>query len=91
MIRRGIDTTYAASAGLSGASDAEHLAFGLRESRIVVTHDADLLRLASQGVSHAGIAFCHFRSRTVAEMLRALLLLCEFYEPEHMVGRVQYL
>ena len=73
--RRGIDVTLPGPAGLSGASDEEHLAFALREGRVAITHDADFLRLASRGTKHAGIAFCHFGSRTVGEMLRALLVL----------------
>jgi predicted nuclease of predicted toxin-antitoxin system len=89
--RRGIDTTTPAAVGLSGASDQEHLAFALREGRVVVTHDADFLRLASQGTNHAGIVFCHFGSRTVGEMLRRLLVLTEFYEPEKMAKQIEFL
>jgi predicted nuclease of predicted toxin-antitoxin system len=91
LSRRGLDVTYPASTGLSGASDEQQIAYALRERRVIITHDADFLRLASQGNLHAGIAFCHFGARTVGEMLRSLLLLSEFYEPEAMLSRVEYL
>jgi predicted nuclease of predicted toxin-antitoxin system len=91
LSRRGLDVTLPSSVGLSGASDEEQIAFALRERRVIVTHDADFLRLAFQGVPHAGIAFCHFGTRTIGEMLRVLLLLSEFYEPEAILGRVEYL
>ena len=57
---------------------------------MVITHDADL-RLAVQGVPHAGIVFCHFGGRTIGEMLRKLWLLSECYGPEEMMGRIEYL
>jgi predicted nuclease of predicted toxin-antitoxin system len=91
LIRRGIDVTLPATVGLAGASDEEHLAFALRESRVVVTHDADFLRLASRDVPHAGIAFCDFGHRTVGEMRQGLLLLTEFYDEKEMAGRIEYL
>ena len=91
LSRRGIDVTIPAEVGLSGATDEEHLAFGLHEGRIIITHDADFLRLASQNMQHAGVAYCHFGSRTIGEMLRGLLLLSEFYYLDDMRGRIEYL
>jgi predicted nuclease of predicted toxin-antitoxin system len=91
LIRRGIDVTVSALVSLAGAPDEEQIAFAFHEGRVIVTHDADFLRLASQGVFHAGIAYCHFGARTVGEMLRGLLLLSEFYESEAMFRRVEYL
>ena len=42
--------------GLRTASDPAQLAYVQREGRVLVTHDADFLRLASEGVDHPGIA-----------------------------------
>lgn len=55
----GIDVTTTGDAGLSGAADPEHIAFALREGRVIFTHDDDFLRHAAAGEEHAGIAFCH--------------------------------
>jgi predicted nuclease of predicted toxin-antitoxin system len=89
--RRGIDVTTTIEAGLSGADDEQHVAFALTEVRVVVTHDDDFLVLHSQGVPHAGIAFCHQGDRTIGEMLRSLLLMNECLEPNEMLGRVEFI
>lgn len=57
--RRGIDVTTTAQAGLLGAPDHLQLAYALREGRVMVSHDADMLRLAAAGTPHAGVAYCH--------------------------------
>jgi predicted nuclease of predicted toxin-antitoxin system len=56
--RRGIDVTLTHEVGLSGADDAEHIAFALQENRVIVTHDRDFPRWHSAGVKHAGIVYC---------------------------------
>jgi predicted nuclease of predicted toxin-antitoxin system len=91
LIRRGFDVSTASSAGLVGADDLEHLAFALREGRVLVTHDTDFLRLAAKGKPHAGIAFSNIRARTITEMLLALQLLAECYESAAMHGHVEYI
>jgi predicted nuclease of predicted toxin-antitoxin system len=91
LSRRGIDVTIPVEVGLSGVSDEEHLVFTFREGRVIITHDADFLRLASQNMQHAGIVYCHFGARTIGEMLRGLLLLSEFYGLDDMRGNIEYL
>jgi predicted nuclease of predicted toxin-antitoxin system len=41
--RRGFDITFPAEVGLLEANDEEHLAFALREGRVVITQDDDFL------------------------------------------------
>ncbi|MGH9673690.1 MAG: DUF5615 family PIN-like protein [Bryobacteraceae bacterium] len=43
--RRGIDVTTSAESGLLGANDAAQLSFAASAGRVLVTHDADFLRL----------------------------------------------
>ena len=88
--RRGIDVTTTPEAGLRGARDEAHVAFALSEGRVVVTNDADFLRLHSQGVQHAGIAFTQHGLRSIGELLRGLMLLCDCLESEDMVNHVEY-
>jgi predicted nuclease of predicted toxin-antitoxin system len=45
---RGIDVTTAADANLLTASDEDHLAYALRETRVIFTHDDDFLRSRHQ-------------------------------------------
>ena len=89
--RRGIDVTTSQGARLLRAEDEEQAAYGLAENRVVLTHDADFLRLQSAGVPHAGIAFCHKDTLGLGEIIRRLVLVWEIYEPEEMANRVEFI
>jgi hypothetical protein len=89
--RRTIDVTTSQEVGLLEAIDEQQAAFGLAESRVVLTHDTDFLRLHSDGVPHAGIAFCRKDTLGIGEIIKRLVLMWEVYEPEEMTGRVEYL
>ncbi len=54
--RRGYDVTTTPQAGLLEVSDEEQLTHCRREERVMVCHDADMLRLAASGLPHNGIA-----------------------------------
>jgi len=88
---RGVDVTTTLEVGLSSADDEDHVAFARSEHRVIVTHDDDFLTLHSRHVAHAGIAYCHQQSRSIGDLLRALLLLHECLTPEEMQGRVEFL
>ncbi len=89
--RQGIEVTTTVEVGLLTTEDVAQVAYALRESRVIVTHDADFLRMAAQGIEHAGIAYCHKSARSVGEIIRSLMLICEVLEPMEMMGRVEYL
>jgi predicted nuclease of predicted toxin-antitoxin system len=89
--QRGIDVTTAASAGLASASDSEHLEFALSSGRVLVTQDADFLRLHAEGNSHAGIVYCRQQSRSIGEFLRFLLLIQTSLTQEDMIRKVEFL
>lgn len=88
---RGIDVTTTAEAGLQDASDADHLAFALREGRGLFTQDHDFLRFHSIGVRHAGIVFCPQGSRSVGQMVACLELMHQCLDAEDMHNQVEYL
>ena len=88
---RGIDVTMTADAGLVGAADRDHLAFATAGGRVLVTQDADFLRLHAEGVPHAGIVYCRSPSRSIGEMLRRLVLIHAALSREEMLDRVEYL
>ena len=77
--------------GLLRASDEEHFAFALRESRVIFTQDEDFLGLHAAGVQHAGIAYCHQDSRSLGEVIRGLALIWEVYELGELNNRVEWL
>lgn len=88
---RGIDVTTSKAAGLIGASDREQLEYAMRESRILVTHDDDFLRLHAAGAEHAGIAYSHQKRLTVGQTVLALVALHRNQNAESVIGRVHFL
>jgi len=89
--RRGIDATTTHEAGLCSASDDEHLAYALRQGRVIVTNDDDFLRMNTAGVPHAGIAYYDQERHSIGYLIRRLVALWEQLTPEEMNGRVQYI
>jgi predicted nuclease of predicted toxin-antitoxin system len=89
--RRGIDVTTSTEAGLLGAADADQVAYGLAQGRVIFTEDDDFLALAAAGVEHAGLAYCRQNTRSVGQLVRALELLWDVYEPDEMRNRVEFL
>lgn len=87
----GIAVTTTPEAGLLGADDVEQVAYGLRQGRVIFTQDEDFLVLASQGVNHAGVAFCQQQSRSLGQIISGLELIWEVYEPDEMRNRVEYI
>jgi predicted nuclease of predicted toxin-antitoxin system len=76
---------------LVGATNEEHLEFARGQGRIVVTHDADFLRLHAKGAEHAGIAFCHARKYSLRQLVRVLSRRALTNIAEAMNNRVDYL
>ena len=88
--RRGLNVTTTPEAGLRGATDEAQLAYGLRKSRVVVSHDADMLRLAAAGTPHAGIIYCPVRKCSVGRLVSKLLAVASRVAPDKMVGRIEF-
>ncbi len=89
--RLDINVTTTVEVNLRTSDDPGHLEFIRREKRVVVTHDADFLRYASQNQDHPGIAYCHMGARSIGEIIRSLILIYEVLTPEEMAGHVEYL
>ncbi|MGK7946954.1 MAG: hypothetical protein AB4058_21045 [Microcystaceae cyanobacterium] len=58
---------------------------------MIVTHDTDFLKIASQDHTHYGIAFSKKGSRSLGEIIRSLILIYEVMSPQEMQGMVEYL
>ena len=89
--RRGIDVTTSAESGLLGVDDAAQLSFAASAGRVLVTQDADFLRLHAEGVAHSGIAYCQQGSVRIGEMLRHLVFIYDLLSPEEMAGKIEFL
>jgi predicted nuclease of predicted toxin-antitoxin system len=88
---RGIDVTTTTDAGLLQSDDEDHVAFALREKRVIFTNDQDFLRLHARGAPHAGIAFCERGSRSTKEIIRSLCVVHDSLTEDEMAGQVEYI
>jgi uncharacterized protein with PIN domain len=89
--RRGIDVTTTQESDLLSADDLDQLAFASQRGRILVTQDADFLRLSQEGRSHCGIAYYVPGHRTIGELISRLVLIHAVLEAEEMNGAVEFL
>ena len=89
--RIGSDVTTTIEAGLRTSSDEAQLGFALAEKRVLVTSDQDFLRLAAEGYAHAGITYYAQGTRTLRQMIEALILIHGVYTQAEMLNRVEYL
>lgn len=89
--RLGIDVTTTVDTGLLGASDVQQLSFGFSQVRAIFTEDAGFLALAQAGARHAGLVYCQQNSRSIGQVIRALQMIWEIYEPDEMRNRVEFI
>jgi predicted nuclease of predicted toxin-antitoxin system len=89
--RQSIDVTTTVEMGLRGQTDEVQLAFARQQGRVIVTHDTDFLKIASQTTEHWGIAFCKKDVRTLGEIIRSLILIYEVLTPDEMKGWIEYI
>jgi len=80
-------------AGLQDADDPDHLAFALRESRVLATHDAGFILRHDRGEPHAGICYAPQAKyqRLVTDLLKAVHLVYACLSEEDMKGHIEYL
>ena len=88
--QRGVDVETVAEAGRLGDSDTDHLAYAASTGRVVVTQDADFLRLHAEGHAHAGIAYVAQQTPT-RRLLDGLFLIHAALSADDMVGHVEFL
>ena len=88
--RQGIDVVSAPEMGMLSRLDDEHLELAARLGRTLFTHDHDFLRLDSQGIPHAGIAYTHQNS-SISRVISGLMRIHETKTPEDMVSHVEYI
>jgi hypothetical protein len=87
----GIDAVTVCELGHLGAADLDHLARATALSRVLCTHDQDFLRLAAQGVEHAGIAFSPQNRASLGGWVRELRALHTRFEDVQVRNRVFFL
>ena len=88
---RGMDVTTTSDADLIAASDPEHIAFALKETRVIFTQDQDFLRHHQAGDEHAGIVYSKQGAHTVGEIVRFLHLLSDCLEPDEIRSQLEFI
>lgn len=86
-----LDVVTSTEAGLLGAPDTVQLAHAHATGRVIVTQDRDYTRLHREGHQHSGIAYFDHGTRSIRQVIEALTLLNEVYDPEEMLGRLEYI
>lgn len=89
--RRSIEVVTVRDLGLLGDSDIDHLARAAAMHYVLCTYDADYVKLASEGMEHAGIIFGQFPEQGIGEWVKGLVLYHAVYTAEDMRNRVEYL
>ena len=80
----------AQEADMLGASDQGHLALAVKEKRVLLTRDADFLRMHAAGERNHGIVFATHTAQ-VGSILRGLMVLFDVLTAEDMIGHVEFL
>ncbi len=75
---------------LQAAEDARHLERATQDGRVIVTQDADFLRLHASGLPHRGIVYAH-QPTSISHMLRSRMLIHDLLTPKDMVRHVEFL
>lgn len=91
LAKRGIDIVSVRDMGKLGDNDANHLTAATEQGRVLVTTDVDFLRMASEGIEHAGIIFGAQQDHSLGDWVKALELICFVYTAEEMYNHVEYL
>ena len=88
---RGIDAVCVRDLGTLGESDEHHFKRANEMGRVLVTSDADFLRMIAEDVEHTGVIFGDQPALTIGDWVRGLELICFIYLPEDMKNNLEYL
>lgn len=87
--QRGVDVCSVAEVDKRGDTDVEHLEWARADGRVIVTHDADFLRLHAAGAQHAGLG--HVDANTsVTLLIRRLMLIAQALDADAMANHVEF-
>ena len=90
LTRRGIDVVTARDLNQLGAEDINHLERATEAGRVLCTHDADFVDLATTGTLHAGIIFGQQDKHSIGVWVAFLARVHSEYSAEEMLNSVEY-
>ena len=71
------------------SADAEQLALAFEQGRVLITQDADFLRLHASGLKHSGIVYAR-QQTSVSVMIRGLMLIVQLLDESDMQSHVEF-
>jgi len=75
---------------MRGATDEELLNYALSQRRVVLTQDADFLRLHATGTNHAGIIYAS-QQTPVGKLIHGVMLIVGVLGAEEMIDHIEFL
>jgi predicted nuclease of predicted toxin-antitoxin system len=89
--RRGIEVSTTWESGLAHSLDTVQLDFSSQSERVLVTQDADFLRLHRSGITHSGIVYYEPGTLTVGQLIQGLVLIHGVMTPDEMRNHLEFL
>ncbi len=90
--RRNIEVVSARELGYLGKPDEFHIKKALEMRAVILTHDIDFLKMASnQGVDHGGILFSHPKSVSIGQCIRGVELIVNILTDKDMFNHIEFL
>ncbi|WP_333655477.1 DUF5615 family PIN-like protein [Dissulfurispira sp.] len=90
--RRGIEVISAIELGYAGKPDAFHIEKASEIKAVILTHDTDFLRLASnQATQHHGVIFAHPESISIGQCIRGVELIASILTAKDMENHIEFL
>lgn len=89
--RKGIEVVTVRDIGRLGDSDENHLQRATEMGYVLCTHDQDFLRMANEGIEHAGIVFGIQDLHGVGDWVRGLELIHAVLSADDMKNHLEFL
>ena len=89
--RKGIEVFTLQDLDLLGDTDENHLARATAMGCVLCTQDDDYLRLAAQGIEHAGIVYSKMGRHEIGGWVKSLEIICMVYAADDMQNHIEYI
>jgi len=90
--RRKMEIVSAGELGFSGKPDEFHIKKASEMRAVILTHDADFLRIAnSPRVNHCGIIYSHPRNVSHGQCIRGVELITSILTDKEMENHIEFL
>lgn len=89
--RRKIEVLSAKELGYLSKPDEFHIKKAAELKAVILTHDADFLRMANSSGNHLGIIFSHSKDISIGQCIRGVELIANILTDENMKNHIEFL